>query len=300
MAPWDRKSSNGSGSMLNGRNNEGSIGTWNSSMINNGVKKESNNWGDDSDCHGLGMAGAVDDGTNLWGGNKQSQHQSQSQMGQQHQRNNMRWNDDLGMNDGRMKTPNGPQNNMNNNMMMMSSGSGQFGGPTSPGRMMGNNMKPNGMNKANMNNQANNSNSWNNNDMNNANWNDYSKAGQIPSSGGNAHSKAGAGVWNDNASMHWNGHKNQNGGSVADSNEWSNSKRRMVNREMILSSNQYRILVEMGFKKEDVENALRTCNMNLEDTLEELRPISVREASFDADRQKVRCLILEFFICFAS
>jgi trinucleotide repeat-containing gene 6 protein len=269
QAPWDRQSSNGSGSMLNGRNNEGSFGTWNSNMIQNGAKKE-NNWGEESDPHGAGGPANVDDGTNLWGANKQR---------------NMRWNDDS-IGDGRMKTPNGPGPQMNNG--------GQFGGPTSPGRMMGN--KPNnGMN--NKPNQSNNS--WN--DMNNSNWNnDYAKGNQMQNAGSHQHQNQnkGAGVWNENASMHWNnGHKNQNGSmsgnSMADSSEWAHSKRRMVNREMILSSNQYRILVEMGFKKDDVENALRTCNMNLEETLEELRTIALRETNFDAERQKVSDLTTE-------
>uniref|UniRef100_A0A2M4CQ21 UBA domain-containing protein n=1 Tax=Anopheles darlingi TaxID=43151 RepID=A0A2M4CQ21_ANODA len=38
--------------------------------------------------------------------------------------------------------------------------------------------------------------------------------------------------------------------------------------EIIRSSKQYRILCEMGFKKEDVENVLRMTNMNMEESLE--------------------------------
>ena len=42
-------------------------------------------------------------------------------------------------------------------------------------------------------------------------------------------------------------------------------------KEMIWASKQFRILSDMGFKKEDVENVLRNCNMVMEDALETLR-----------------------------
>lgn len=42
-------------------------------------------------------------------------------------------------------------------------------------------------------------------------------------------------------------------------------------KEMIWNSKQFRILSDMGFKKEDVENVLRNCNMVMEDALETLR-----------------------------
>lgn len=41
--------------------------------------------------------------------------------------------------------------------------------------------------------------------------------------------------------------------------------------EYIRSSKQFRILCEGGFKKEDVETALRICNMNLEEAIEMLQ-----------------------------
>lgn len=44
-----------------------------------------------------------------------------------------------------------------------------------------------------------------------------------------------------------------------------------LSKEMIWSSKQFRILSDMGFKKEDVENVLRNCNMVMEDALEMLR-----------------------------
>lgn len=44
-----------------------------------------------------------------------------------------------------------------------------------------------------------------------------------------------------------------------------------LTKEMIWSSKQFRILSDMGFKKDDVENVLRACNMVMEDALEMLR-----------------------------
>ncbi|KAK9508797.1 hypothetical protein O3M35_006267 [Rhynocoris fuscipes] len=43
-----------------------------------------------------------------------------------------------------------------------------------------------------------------------------------------------------------------------------------ISKEMIWASKQFRILSEMGFKKEEVENTLRASGMNLEDALEQL------------------------------
>jgi len=45
----------------------------------------------------------------------------------------------------------------------------------------------------------------------------------------------------------------------------------VINAEMIKQSKQYRILVENGFKKEDVERALVTSNMNIEEAADMLR-----------------------------
>ncbi|KAJ4441199.1 hypothetical protein ANN_11050 [Periplaneta americana] len=41
-----------------------------------------------------------------------------------------------------------------------------------------------------------------------------------------------------------------------------------LTKEYVWSSKQFRILAEMGYKKEDVESALRTSNMNIEDAIE--------------------------------
>ncbi|KAH8309909.1 hypothetical protein KR059_003557 [Drosophila kikkawai] len=45
----------------------------------------------------------------------------------------------------------------------------------------------------------------------------------------------------------------------------------VINSDMIKQSKQYRILVENGFKKEDVERALITANMNIEEAADMLR-----------------------------
>ena len=46
-----------------------------------------------------------------------------------------------------------------------------------------------------------------------------------------------------------------------------------VNKDMILGSKQFRILCDMGFRKEDVETALRQTNLQLEDALEMLNAV---------------------------
>ncbi|XP_077526607.1 trinucleotide repeat containing adaptor protein gawky isoform X2 [Haemaphysalis longicornis] len=47
-----------------------------------------------------------------------------------------------------------------------------------------------------------------------------------------------------------------------------------LTKDLIYASKQFRLLSEMGFKKEDVENALRCNQMNLEDTLMDLQAIT--------------------------
>ncbi|XP_077490623.1 trinucleotide repeat containing adaptor protein gawky isoform X1 [Amblyomma americanum] len=46
-----------------------------------------------------------------------------------------------------------------------------------------------------------------------------------------------------------------------------------LTKDLIYASKQFRLLTEMGFKKEDVENALRSNQMNLEDTLMDLKTL---------------------------
>ncbi|GLH02954.1 Protein Gawky, partial [Gryllus bimaculatus] len=52
-----------------------------------------------------------------------------------------------------------------------------------------------------------------------------------------------------------------------------------LTKDIVWASKQFRILAEMGFKKEDVENALRSSNMNFEDAHEQLNArLSVADA----------------------
>ena len=46
-----------------------------------------------------------------------------------------------------------------------------------------------------------------------------------------------------------------------------------VNKDMIWGSKQFRILCQMGFRKEDVETALRQTNLRLEDALKMLNAV---------------------------
>ena len=46
-----------------------------------------------------------------------------------------------------------------------------------------------------------------------------------------------------------------------------------VNKDMIWGSKQFRILCQMGFRKEDVETALRQTNLQLEDALKMLNAV---------------------------
>ncbi|KAF5283611.1 hypothetical protein FQR65_LT13817 [Abscondita terminalis] len=57
-----------------------------------------------------------------------------------------------------------------------------------------------------------------------------------------------------------------------------------LTKEMVWNSKQFRVLVDMGYKKEDVENALRMRDMNMEDALDMLS--AVRSASIDSWRNR--------------
>ncbi|XP_015903924.1 protein Gawky isoform X3 [Parasteatoda tepidariorum] len=50
-----------------------------------------------------------------------------------------------------------------------------------------------------------------------------------------------------------------------------------LTKDLIWASKQFRILMEMNFKKDDVENALRRSNMNLEDALMELHALNNKD-----------------------
>lgn len=65
------------------------------------------------------------------------------------------------------------------------------------------------------------------------------------------------------------------GGETDDGLSWGQPPKPTVlkplAKEVIWGSKQFRILSDMGFKKDDVENVLRNCNMVMEDALEMLR-----------------------------
>lgn len=52
-----------------------------------------------------------------------------------------------------------------------------------------------------------------------------------------------------------------------DTSSWGGPKQKPLSKEMILASKQFRVLTETGYKKDDVENALRSSNMNVEEAL---------------------------------
>lgn len=113
-------------------------------------------------------------------------------------------------------------------------------------------------------------------------------AGWGDDAGGNSWEEKNTGsLWNENpsAGAGWNKQGKQmggnnwndvNGGDMG--SEWgmpgggmNKPPSKMNPLEYIRSSKQFRILCEGGFKKEDVETALRICNMNLEEAIEMLQ-----------------------------
>ena len=95
-------------------------------------------------------------------------------------------------------------------------------------------------------------------------------------------------MWSDNKN-NWNGNRLQTipgmrsspswdespAGIMGDRN-WGSSGARSgpVTKDFIWNSKQFRILCEMGFRKEDVETALRNTNMQLDDALELLNALN--------------------------
>ncbi|XP_014240799.1 protein Gawky [Cimex lectularius] len=69
-------------------------------------------------------------------------------------------------------------------------------------------------------------------------------------------------------------HKPSWDGEIDPSSSWvghtTKPPSKTISKEMIWGSKQYRMLTDMGFKKEDVENALRASGLVLEDALEQL------------------------------
>ena len=66
------------------------------------------------------------------------------------------------------------------------------------------------------------------------------------------------------------------GGGMMPGRDWPGGQagRPNINKDMIWGSKQFRILSDMGYRKEDVETALRNTNLNLEDALEMLNALN--------------------------
>lgn len=177
------------------------------------------------------------------------------------------------------RPPNGPNEGMVRNGRNPLGGNsgpigpGGLGGPrlTGPGNPMKSDMWGHGGGPGAMRNG-----SW---DDNSNNWEDK---GPGPLGGGGG---AGGSTWNDgpgNPST-WNNKKPIVGGggnvwpetSDLIGGEWGAGIGKPPNKhnpqEIIRSSKQFRILYDMGFKKEDIEQALRTSNMSLEEAMEMLQ-----------------------------
>lgn len=71
-------------------------------------------------------------------------------------------------------------------------------------------------------------------------------------------------LWNRERKGNWSD------GQV-DTSSWNGPKHKPLTKEMICASKQFRVLNEMGFRKEDVESCLRATNMNENEALVELR-----------------------------
>lgn len=78
--------------------------------------------------------------------------------------------------------------------------------------------------------------------------------------------------WNSNAA---------NTDSNAQSN-WNNKPK----DNMIMQSYQFKVLADKGFKKENIETALRNSNMNIKDAIDELRADVLKENCNDLDKRK--------------
>ncbi|XP_054155070.1 protein Gawky-like [Oppia nitens] len=65
-----------------------------------------------------------------------------------------------------------------------------------------------------------------------------------------------------------------------DTSSWGGPKQgKPLSRDIIWASKQFRILTEMGFKKEDIENSLRNSSMKLEEAIIELKNSSTRDSN---------------------
>lgn len=75
----------------------------------------------------------------------------------------------------------------------------------------------------------------------------------------------------------WNQRKANWSDGQVDTSSWNGPKHKPLTKEMIYASKPFRLLCEMGFRKEDVESCLRSANMNEHEALSELRAWSQDE-----------------------
>lgn len=112
--------------------------------------------------------------------------------------------------------------------------------------------------------------SWNDRDV--GGWPDAGGPGLWPK-----HKPSGpGGAWPDDIGE-WGGPKHPPGGPLT--KQWP--------KELVWNSKQFRYLVEMGYKKEDVDSALRRCDMNTEEALDLLAAASRGEWRRDDHFQHV-------------
>lgn len=109
-------------------------------------------------------------------------------------------------------------------------------------------------------------------------WNDSAGVGNWGGNPGNKPRMSGlrqSPSWDDGPGMggggpdqrgNWGGPGGQNRGGVPHN----------ISKDMIWGSKQFRILCEMGFRKDDVETALRNTNLQMEDALEMLSSLGAR------------------------
>ncbi|XP_038110226.1 protein Gawky isoform X2 [Culex quinquefasciatus] len=118
----------------------------------------------------------------------------------------------------------------------------------------------------------------------NGSWGDDGNVGNWEEKGPGPQGGVGGGsTWNEGNPATWNNNKKPmvGGGNVWPETsdliggEWGAGVGKPPNKhnpqDIIRSSKQFRILYEMGFKKEDIEQALRTANMSLEEAMEMLQ-----------------------------
>lgn len=79
-------------------------------------------------------------------------------------------------------------------------------------------------------------------------------------------------LWNENAQQVANNWNKPNLNAMNNNNDdWK------LKKEMIMQSQQFKVLADKGFRKENIEAALRNSNMNIKDAIDELRSDILKE-----------------------